>query len=72
MNRANLERLAPWVTALIFLVLWWLVVKIFHIENFVLPSPTEAFAALYDFRYPLMMHGLATLGTTVAGFAIAV
>jgi NitT/TauT family transport system permease protein len=72
MNRAKVERLAPWVTALIFLMLWWLVVKIFHIENFVLPSPIEAFAALYNFRYPLMIHGLATLGTTLAGFAFAV
>ena len=72
MNQAKLEKLAPWVTALIFLVLWWLVVKIFRIESFVLPSPIEAFAALYNFRYPLMLHGLATLGTTIAGFAIAV
>jgi len=57
---------------LIFLVLWWLVVKIFRIDSFVLPSPIEAFTAMYEFRYPLMMHGLATLGTTIAGFAIAV
>ena len=72
MNKAKVERLAPWITALIFLTVWWLVVKIFHIENFVLPSPIEAFTALYNFRYPLMMHGLATLGTTLAGFAFAV
>src|SRR6516165_5678683 len=71
-NQARFERLAPWITTLIFLVLWWLVVKIFRIESFVLPSPIEAFAAMYEFRYPLMIHGLATLGTTVAGFAIAV
>ena len=68
MNRANVERLAPWITTLIFLLLWWLVVKIFHIESFVLPSPIEAFAALYNFRYPLAMHGLATLGTTTCRF----
>jgi NitT/TauT family transport system permease protein len=71
-NWAKLEKLAPWITALIFLALWWLVVKIFRIDSFVLPSPIEAFAAMYEFRYPLMMHGLATLGTTIAGFAIAV
>ena len=72
MNRAKLEKLAPWITTLIFLALWWLVVKIFRIDSFVLPSPIEALAAMYEFRYPLMMHGLATLGTTIAGFAIAV
>ncbi len=72
MSKTRIERLAPWITALIFLTLWWLVVKIFHIENFVLPSPIEAFAALYEFRYPLMTHGLSTLGTTLAGFAFSV
>lgn len=72
MTNVKVERLAPWITAFAFLTLWWLVVKIFHIENFVLPSPIEAFEALYQFRYPLMTHGLATLGTTLAGFAISV
>jgi NitT/TauT family transport system permease protein len=71
-NNAKIERLAPWVTAAGFLVLWELVVKIFNIENFVLPSPIEAFAALYQFRYPLMVNGLTTLGTTLGGFGIAV
>jgi NitT/TauT family transport system permease protein len=71
-SKAKLYRFAPWITALIFLIVWWMTVKIFHIENFVLPSPVEAFTALYDFRYPLMQHGLATLGTTLAGFAFSV
>lgn len=72
MKTARIDRLAPWVTALAFLALWQLIVKVFHIESFVLPSPIEAFAALYEFRGPLMMHGLATLMTTLGGFAIAV
>ena len=72
MNSTAIHRLAPWVTALAFLVLWWLFVLIFHIESFVLPSPVEAFAALYEFRYALLKHGLATLSTTLAGFALSV
>jgi len=71
MNRAT-ERVAPWVTAALLLVLWWLVVVAFRIESFVLPSPIESVAALYQYRYPLAVHGLATLATTLAGFAMAV
>jgi NitT/TauT family transport system permease protein len=71
MNRAT-ERAAPWVTAALLLALWWLIVVVFHIESFVLPSPLEAIAALYQYRDALALHGLATLATTLAGFAIAV
>lgn len=72
MSRIAVDRIAPWLTALVFFVLWWLVVKIFHIENFVLPSPLEAFSALYQFRDALLVHGAATLATTLAGFALSV
>ena len=54
------------------LLLWWVVVVAFRIESFVLPSPIEAIEALYTYRYPLAVHGLATLATTLAGFGIAV
>ncbi len=72
MNNIAVDRLAPWLTALAFFVLWWLFVVVFRIENFVLPSPIEAFTALYEFRYALLKHGLATLSTTLAGFALSV
>src|SRR3954451_250199 len=71
MNKVT-ERLAPWVTAALLLALWWLIVVVFGIESFVLPSPLESVAALYQFRYPLALHGLTTLATTLAGFAAAV
>jgi NitT/TauT family transport system permease protein len=71
-SRIALDRIAPWLTGLMFFVLWWLIVKVFHIENFVLPSPIEAFSALYQFRNALLVHGAATLSTTLAGFALSV
>jgi NitT/TauT family transport system permease protein len=71
-SRTTVERFAPWITGLFFLLLWWLVVRVFNIESFVLPSPFETFGALYTYRYPLALHGLATLETTLAGFALAV
>jgi NitT/TauT family transport system permease protein len=71
MNRTT-ERVAPWATAALLLLLWWLIVVVFRIESFVLPSPIESVAALYQYRYPLAVHGMATLATTLAGFAAAV
>jgi NitT/TauT family transport system permease protein len=71
-KRRTVERLAPWVTTLALFLLWWAVVVAFGIESFVLPSPIEAIEALYTYRYPLALHGLATLATTLAGFGIAV
>jgi len=69
---ATVEKLAPWVTTLILLTVWQLGVMAFHIESFVLPTPIEAIQQIYINRYPLFQHGMATLSTTLAGFAIAV
>ncbi|WP_036053639.1 ABC transporter permease [Bradyrhizobium sp. URHD0069] len=67
-----MQRLAPWLATAAFVAVWWLCVVIFDIKSFVLPSPWEAVKAIYQFRYPLFVHGLATLTTTLVGFAIAV
>src|SRR6185312_5304876 len=71
-KRSTIERLAPWITTLALFVLWQLGVMAFHVESFVLPTPIEAIEQIYINRYPLMVHGLATLGTTLLGFAFAV
>jgi NitT/TauT family transport system permease protein len=72
MSKPLVENLAPWLATLLLLVLWQLGVMVFHIESFVLPTPLEAIYEIYVNRYALTVHGLATLGTTLAGFAIAV
>jgi len=71
-SRSTVETLAPWVATLLLFTLWQLGVMAFHIESFVLPTPIEAIVQIYVNRYPLAINGLATLGTTLAGFAIAV
>jgi NitT/TauT family transport system permease protein len=71
-SKPLVENLAPWLATLLLLVLWQLAVMVFHIESFVLPTPIEAIYQIYLNRYALTVHGLATLGTTLAGFAIAV
>jgi NitT/TauT family transport system permease protein len=67
-----LHRLAPWLTALLLIALWWLGVKLFHVESYILPTPLEATQALFTYRAALLHHGFATLSTTIAGFAFAV
>lgn len=72
MSRSAIEHLAPWIATLLLFVLWQLGVMIFHVESFVLPTPIEAIRQIYVNRYALTVHGLATLGTTLAGFGLAV
>lgn len=72
MSSSTLERLAPWLAALVFVALWWCVVAAFGIKNFVLPTPWETVAALFNYRSALFIAGLATLATTLLGFVVAV
>jgi NitT/TauT family transport system permease protein len=71
-NKPAIERAAPWVATAFLLAAWWLSVVLFRIESYVLPSPPETLAALYQNRYALAVHGTATLITTLLGFVIAV
>jgi NitT/TauT family transport system permease protein len=66
------QKLAPWVVTLALVVAWWLVIRLFDIKSFILPTPWETLQAIYQFRYPLFMHGMATLATTLIGFVAAV
>lgn len=66
------QRLAPWVATLVLIAAWWLGVWLFDIKSFILPTPWETLQAIYKFRYPLFVHGTATLATTLIGFVAAV
>lgn len=66
------ENLAPWVTTLALIAMWWLGIRLFDIKSFILPTPWETLQAMYKFRYPLFIHGMATLATTLIGFVAAV
>jgi NitT/TauT family transport system permease protein len=72
MNRQTLERLAPWFTIAAFVALWWLVVIVFDIKSYILPTPTETVRSLIEYRRALFINGMATLVTTLIGFGIAV
>jgi NitT/TauT family transport system permease protein len=72
MSSNTLERLSPWLFTLALFLIWEGACRIFKIDPFVLPAPSAAFAAMYQYRWPLMRHSFVTLWTTMAGFALAV
>ncbi|MBL9147751.1 MAG: ABC transporter permease [Phycisphaerae bacterium] len=63
--------LAPSITVVALLVLWEVAVRAFAIPEYLLPSPRQVAAALWEGRGPLALATLRTAGATVAGFAIA-
>jgi NitT/TauT family transport system permease protein len=72
MTKRTQERLAPWLTAAVMILLWWAGVRLFHVESYILPTPWETLKALYTYRAALLAHGLSTLTITFAGFIVAV
>jgi len=67
-----MEKLSPWLFTIALFIIWEAACRIFHIDKFILPTPSETFAAMAQYWWPLTRHSLVTLWTTMAGFAIAV
>src|ERR1700744_5894218 len=57
---------------LVLIAAWWLLIRLFDIKSFILPTPWETLQAIYKFRYPPFIPGMATLITTLIGFVAAV
>ncbi len=72
MKRPLVERAAPWIATLSLFAAWWLAVLLFQIKDYILPTPLAALQAAYTNRYALLVHGTATLLTTLGGFLAAV
>ncbi|SDW13330.1 NitT/TauT family transport system permease protein [Albimonas donghaensis] len=72
MTRRRLQILMPWAVTLGLFALWEAFCKISGIEVFILPAPSDAWAAGVEFWPQLLEHSLQTLFTTTAGFVLAV
>ena len=68
----NLDRFSPWLFTLGIFLFWEAVCRVFNVDKFILPTPSEAFAAMGQYWRPLFRHSLVTLWTTMAGFALAI
>ncbi|MBN9023526.1 MAG: ABC transporter permease, partial [Rhizobiales bacterium] len=67
-----LVRLSPLYFVVGLVVVWELAIRLFAIPAFVLPPPGAVAEALWQYRAVIFHESLYTLGTTVAGFAMAV
>jgi NitT/TauT family transport system permease protein len=67
-----LEKASPTLFTIAIFLLWEAACRGLKIDRFVLPAPSEAFAAMVQHWKPLAYHSFVTLWTTMAGFAIAV
>ena len=72
MNQKTVETLAPWLFTIALFAIWEAACRIFRIDPFILPAPSEAFVAMAQHWRALLRHSSVTLWTTMAGFAIAV
>ena len=68
MKRKTMERLAPWVVAVIILLLWEATVHVFQIEKVVLPTASDSFIAMWEYREAMIVNALPTLAATSAFF----
>ena len=72
LRRKLVRRALPWVVIMTIFLLWEIVVRVFDIEQFVLPAPSAVFASGWEWRWPILDNSWQTLMTTVVGFMFAV
>jgi NitT/TauT family transport system permease protein len=73
MNASTARRfLYPTITLLGLVVMWQAAVDIFQVPSFILPAPTAVFKAAAENAGLLFQHSVATVGATLAGFALSV
>jgi len=70
--KRNLNRWAPWIFLAALLAFWELGVRLFGIDEFVLPSASSSFRALYDNFGPIMQNTWPTFWTTMVGFGLGI
>ncbi len=63
--------ISPTVFTISLFVIWELACRIFTIPLTILPSVSDVFSALWQYRAPIADNSFVTLWTTLAGFAIA-
>lgn len=62
----------PVLTLLALLVIWGIAISVLSIPEYLLPSPVTVFARLWENRWVLVEHGIATGRIIVFGYLLAV
>ncbi|HEY8243071.1 MAG TPA: ABC transporter permease [Casimicrobiaceae bacterium] len=70
--RSERTWVAPLVTLVLLIVLWDVVVRVFDVKPFILPTPWMVGQALVRDFGDLVYHGTTTMQEVLAGFALSV
>ena len=62
----------PVAALVIFVGLWELFCRVFHVRAYLLPPPSAIFTDTMQLFGPVVMHTLATGETVLLGFAVSV
>jgi NitT/TauT family transport system permease protein len=71
-ERKSVRRALPWFVIISMFVLWEIFVRVFSIQEFVLPAPSAIFKAMWQWREPIAINAWQTLMTTLIGFFLAI
>ena len=72
LRNKNFRRILPWLVILAIFVVWELTVRLFNIEQFVLPTPSAIFASFWQWHWSILAEAWQTFMTTAIGFAFAI
>jgi NitT/TauT family transport system permease protein len=68
----HLERWSPTLLVIALIGLWEAAVRLLDIPRFLLPAPTEIARLMADEWALIQMHALATIGSILSGYVVAV
>jgi NitT/TauT family transport system permease protein len=71
-ERKLVRRALPWFVIIGMFLFWEIFVRVFQIQQFVLPAPSAIFEALWQWHMPILQNSWQTLMTTLIGFAFAI
>ena len=60
----------PLAVLLVLFAVWEASVRLLAIPVYILPAPSRILAATWDVRGAVLMHGMATLWTVLAGLSL--
>lgn len=71
-ERKAVRSALPWFVIISIFALWEVFVRVFGVQEFVLPAPSAIFKSLWQWREPIAVNAWQTLMTTLVGFALAI
>lgn len=71
-NSKLFERLSPWIATIVLIIIWEAAVRLLNVSRIEMPSASESFYAIYEYRVALWQNSITTLLATLMGFGIAV